>query len=149
MVKILANGDIVADDDPRASQAHSRQTGDAHSGQRRVQSTRNIQQDNGNGPQVNIFQSLNQRLVALGIPPFTFGDIVVEPIVSVGLLIALLVFGFPGLILGLVLFVVSRWSTHGAPEIVSRFFGGGQRGGNGRPDNRHQGRAGGGYRLGR
>lgn len=33
MVKILANGDIVADDDPRAQQTYSRQTGNAHSGQ--------------------------------------------------------------------------------------------------------------------
>ncbi|BFZ02604.1 hypothetical protein BsWGS_05643 [Bradybaena similaris] len=147
MVKILANGDIVADDDPRAQQTYSKQTGNAHSGQTRIQSTRHVQQDNG--PQVSIFQSLNQRLVALGIPSFNFGDIVVEPIVSIGLLIALLVFGFPGLIIGLILFVVSRWSTHGAPEIVSRFFGQGQGGGQGGRDSRQHGRAGSGHRLGR
>lgn len=104
----------------------------------------------GPEPQGNIFQALNQRLTAFGIPSFNLGSIVIEPIVSVGLLIALLVFGLNGLILGLILFFVCRWSTHGAPETVSRFFGGGNEGGgSSERDRRQQGRAGGGYRLGR
>uniref|UniRef100_A0A0B7AFY7 DUF4605 domain-containing protein n=1 Tax=Arion vulgaris TaxID=1028688 RepID=A0A0B7AFY7_9EUPU len=150
MVRILPNGDIVADDDPRVQQTTRRPDASTHPGQRRFQTTRNAEPGPGYEPQVNIFQSLNQRLIAFGIPRFNVGDIAVEPIVTIGMLIALLVFGIHGLILGIILFAVSRWSTHGAPGIVSRFFGGGQEGGdnNGR-DNRHQGRAGGGYRLGR
>ena len=80
------------------------------------------------GQQVNIFQTLNQKLRTMGIPPWNLGDIVIEPIVTVGFLIALLMFGVHGLIFGVVLFAVSRWSQHGAPEIVTRLFGGGQGG---------------------
>lgn len=103
--------------------------------------------------QVNIFQSLNQRLLAYGIPQWTLGDIVIEPLVLVGLILALIFFGIHGLIFGLVLFVISHWSTHGAPDFVSRFLGGGRGGGGnqgrGGNSNQPQGRAGGGYRLGR
>ena len=102
------------------------------------------------GQPISIFQVLNQKLLAFGIPPFNIGDLVIQPIVSVGLLLSLLLFGIHGLIFGAILFAVSHWSTHGAPDFLNNLFGGYNRGdGDGRGGNRPHGRAGGGHRLGR
>ena len=64
----------------------------------------------------------------MGIPSWNIGDLVIEPIVTIGLLLAFFMFGIYGLIFGAVLFAVSRWSTNGAPEIVTRLPGHRQRG---------------------
>ncbi|GFO38253.1 chromosome 10 open reading frame 35 [Plakobranchus ocellatus] len=146
MVRILANGDIVPDDDPRARASQPTQRPNTRTPQRQEQGGDYGQQ----GQSVSIFQVLNQRLLAFGIPRFNIGDIVVEPIVSVGLLLSLVLFGIHGLIFGAILFAVSHWSTNGAPDFVTNLFGGAQRGdGDGQRGNRPQHRAGGGYRLGR
>jgi len=156
MVKILSNGEIVPDDDPRAQQAQSRP-------QRPPQphmAARQQQQEGAyhHGQQVSIFHSLNQKLHNMGIPPFRIGEIVIEPIVTVGFLFALLMFGIQGLIFGAVLFAVSQWSSNGAPEIVTRLMGNGGNGANNQgrtqgsnrsPNNRRGEGGGSGHRLGR
>ncbi|XP_005106866.1 protein FAM241B [Aplysia californica] len=154
MVRILANGDIVPDDDPRAQQNRSRPQARAPPTQQRGSVRHEDPAAAQGGQPVNLFHSLNERLRAMGIPPWTLGNIVIEPLVTVGFIAALLLFGIHGLIFGVVLFAVSRWSTHGAPEAVTRIFGGGagdsdrsSSGNNRRPQGGSGG--GGGYRLGR
>ncbi|CAL1542225.1 unnamed protein product [Lymnaea stagnalis] len=149
MVKILANGDIVPDDDPRVKQA-SRRSAANPTRQGGFQSAGDNRDDQGPVQQINIFQSLNQRLLAFGIPQLRLGDIVVEPIVLVGFILVLMIFGIHGLIFGVLLYTVSRWSQYGAPDFVKRLFGGNEN--QHRDENRNNrglGRAGGGYRLGR
>ncbi|RUS79906.1 hypothetical protein EGW08_012344 [Elysia chlorotica] len=148
MVRILANGDIVDDNDPRVQSSRPTQRPNARNPPRQDQGGDFGQQ----GQPISIFQVLNQKLLALGIPPFNIGDLVIEPIVTVGLLISLLLFGIHGLIFGVILFAVSHWSNHGAPGFLNNLFGGNNGGGGGgdtRRWNRPQGRAGGGHRLGR
>jgi len=165
MVKILSNGEIVPDDDPRAQQTRRPQTRSQtnNSPQQQQQGRHQQPAQNGapGGQQVSIFQSLNQKLLNMGIPPFRIGEIVIEPIVTVGLLFALFMFGIQGLIFGAVLFAVSQWSSNGAPDFVTRLLGGGgggannpgsTGGNNARPNNRRPqgggGGGGGGHRLG-
>ncbi|GFR96086.1 chromosome 10 open reading frame 35 [Elysia marginata] len=149
MVRILANGDIVPDDDPRARSSQPTQRQNSRVPPRQDQAGDNRQQ----GQQISIFQVLNQKLLDFGIPRFSIGDLAVEPIVSVGLLLSLVLFGIHGLIFAGILFAVSHWSTNGAPDFVNNLFGGNPGGGGGGGDarrgNRPQGRAGGGHRLGR
>ncbi|KAI8742019.1 protein FAM241B-like [Biomphalaria glabrata] len=142
MVKILANGDIVPDNDPRVTQNRAQQRNNTQGGFHSA----GVNQDNHIPQQVSLFQILNQRLLGFGIPRWNMGNIVIEPIVLVGFLIALLLFGFPGLIFGALLFAVCSWSQNGAPDFISNFFGSNENPGR---DNRNRGRAGGGYRLGR
>lgn len=143
MVRILANGDIVADDDPRARSSQPTQRQNTRIPPRQ-------EQGGDHGQPISIFQLLNQKLLAFGIPRFNLGDLVVEPIVSVGLLLSLMLFGIQGLIFGAILFAVSHWSTNGAPGFINNMFGGNTRGdGDGGRGARPQGRAGGGHRLGR
>ena len=68
---------------------------------------------------------------------------------TVGLLLALMLFGINGLMFGVILFAVSHWSTNGAPGFMNNLFGGNGGDGDARRGNRPQGRAGGGHRLGR
>ena len=75
----------------------------------------------GQGQQVSVFEMLNQRLLALGIPRFSVGQFTFEPIVSVGFLLAGIFFGLPGLIFAGLLFVVSKISQPGG----NPFTGGG------------------------
>ena len=62
-----------------------------------------------------MFDSLNERLRSAGVPKWHLGPYPVEPIVSLGFLIALLLLGFKGLILALLLFFVCKWSQSGTP----------------------------------
>ena len=55
---------------------------------------------------VSIFQTLNQRLIDLGIPHFDVGVYRLEPIVIVAFLLAMLLFGLPGLLFAGILFGV-------------------------------------------
>ncbi|KAH9488366.1 hypothetical protein Btru_063334 [Bulinus truncatus] len=141
MVKILANGDIVSDDDPRVK--HRKPPERPQHG---FHSAGNDQDNQRQVQQVSIFQTLNQRLLSYGIPRWSMGNIVIEPLVLIGLIISLLIFGLPGLLFGLLLFAVCSWSQNGAPDFISNFFGGMEPD---RDNNRNRGRAGGGYRLGR
>ncbi|KAK7112106.1 protein FAM241B-like [Littorina saxatilis] len=139
MVKILSNGDIVPDDDPRAKGASS--------GGNRADNTNRprqgfVQHEDdgggqgqgmymGQGQQVSVFQMLNQKLLALGIPRFTVGQFNFEPIVTVGFLLAGIFFGFPGLIFAGLLFVVSKISQTGANPFTGGGGGQPQQGGGG------------------
>ena len=58
-----------------------------------------------------MFDQLNQRLLQSGLPRFNVGPYAVEPIVSVGMLVAFLLLGVKGLMLGALLFFVSKWSS--------------------------------------
>ncbi|XP_077999470.1 protein FAM241B-like [Glandiceps talaboti] len=116
MVRILANGDIVQDDDPRVRQSSSR--GNDASGRPRQGYVRheeyNQQGQYGGGEgqmqQVSIFDVLNQKLVDGGFPRWNLGPYVVEPIASVGVLLAGLFFGLQGLFFAGLLFFVVKWS---------------------------------------
>lgn len=99
------------------------------------------------GQTVSIFDSLNQRLLAAGIPRWNVGPYTVEPIVSVGFILAGLLMGIKGLLFAAVLFAVCQWSSQAGGQGFRQWFGGGQdtslgRGPSGRPGGR-------GHRLGR
>lgn len=162
MVRILSSGEIVSDDDPRAQQGDTRAR----------QNIGRINHDpdevarhyeggghgggvgGGGGQQVSVFDGLNQRLIGYGFPRFNIGQHTIEPIVSVGFILAGLLLGLPGLLLAAVLFFVSKMSTQGGG--LAAFFGGqGQQGVAGsRPSGSRSAGSGsssqgGGYRLGR
>ena len=66
-----------------------------------------------------IFDTWNQKLLQLGIPRWNVGSHVVEPLMTVMMLLVLLFFGIQGvLFLGLLYFVVkmSQRSTQQAPN---------------------------------
>ncbi|KAL8597431.1 hypothetical protein ACOMHN_050929 [Nucella lapillus] len=135
MVKILSNGDIVPDDDPRAQGTSSRGNRGNNSNRPRQGFVQHADHDQepgqgmymGGGQQVSVFNTVNHKLLALGIPRFTVGQFTFEPIVSIGFLLAGVFFGLPGLIFAAVLFIVSKISQPGG----NPFTGGGQQGGNG------------------
>ncbi|KAL4239409.1 hypothetical protein ACF0H5_000224 [Mactra antiquata] len=134
MVRILSTGEIVKDDDPRSQQGNTRSR----------QNIGRIQHDpdemarqyegggggmgggaggGGGGHQgPSVFDGLNQRLVAAGFPRFNIGPHTIEPIVSVGFILAGLFLGVPGLILAAVLFFVCKMSVPGGG--LASFFGG-------------------------
>lgn len=108
-------------------------------------------QGQGGGQQgPSVFDGLNQRLIGYGIPRFNIGSHTIEPIVLVGFILAGLFLGLPGLLLGAVLFFVSKMSESGGG--LASFFGGNPRGGGqggGERSNRSRSSNGGGNRLGR
>ncbi|XP_033756093.1 protein FAM241B-like [Pecten maximus] len=116
MVKILSNGDIVPDNDPRASTA----TGSSSNSQQPRQRQGFVRHDEAGqqqyGQQVSIFEIANQKLQGLGIPSWNLGQYTVQPIVTVGCLIALMVFGLPGIIFAAVLFFVVNWSQQSSRQ---------------------------------
>ncbi|XP_060068631.1 protein FAM241B-like [Ylistrum balloti] len=138
MVKILSNGDIVPDNDPRASTGRS-----SSSSQQPRQRQGFVRHDEAGpqqyGQQVSIFEMANQKLLGLGIPCWNLGQYTVQPIVTVGCLIALMVFGLPGIIFAAVLFFVVNWSQQNVGHQNAH-------GGQGQPRGDNWG--GGGHRLG-
>ena len=110
----------------------------------RVQHNENVQQQYGGGQQFSVFDGLNQRLIDYGVPRFNIGQHTVEPIVLVGFILAGLLLGLPGLLLGALLFFVSKMSTGGG---LNSFFGGGGQG-QGQGPSAPRSSQGGGYRLG-
>lgn len=99
----------------------------------------------GGGQQFSVFDGLNQRLVDYGFPRFNIGAHTVEPIVSVGFILAGLLLGLPGLLLAVILFFVSKMSAAGGG--LASFFGGDAGQDQGGPRSRPP--QGGGQRLGR
>ena len=91
-----------------------------------------------------MFEQFNQRLLQAGVPRFNLGQYEVEPIVLVGMLLAFLLLGFKGLLLGAILFFVSKWSS-GQQNAGPQQGQGGQPGGGGPGDGRWGGQ---GHRLG-
>jgi len=172
-MRILANGDIVADDDPRAQQTSnnafqrrtpqpnvsstpSRSGPDSSSSSSWSFGLGNPAADGGAGggrggigtptdnggavggrgdidgavqtESVTIFDLINSRMLEAGFPRLSLGPYSVDPIAVVGTCIALLLFGLPGLVLSLGLFLAVKFSQQGIPSIAD-FTGGGGAGG--------------------
>lgn len=115
MVTII-DGEIVQDDDPRAQAYKQRNRRQESSNQSQTQQsfdpTRTRQR-----PQVgpggigggSIIDQFNNRLIAAGFPRWNLGQNVVEPIVSVMLILALVFFGLKGvLMVGVVWFLLNQ-----------------------------------------
>jgi hypothetical protein len=112
MVRILANGDIVPDNDPRAN-AQPPPPNNQQGGTQRMGS---VNQDNPavrHGPDASIFTTFNQQLSGYGIPTWHIGPYPVEPIASLGFLLSLFFFGFGGLFLSGFIFFAVKYSQMG------------------------------------
>ncbi|XP_060591603.1 protein FAM241B-like isoform X2 [Ruditapes philippinarum] len=153
MVRILKTGEIVSDNDPRAQQGNARPRQNIGRIQHDPDEMARQYEGGGGegGQQASVFDGLNQRLVDYGFPRFNIGSHTVEPIVSVGFILAGLLLGLPGLLLAAVLFFVSKISTSGGG--LASFFGGGGEDqgsrGQGGPRSRTRSPEGEGNRLGR
>ncbi|XP_064650893.1 protein FAM241B-like [Lineus longissimus] len=131
MVRILSTGEIVQDDDPRLRPGGA--NGPSRNRMGHIQhdeDDEDRQRREGQGGRVgnqaaSVFDAFSERLRALGIPRWNLGPYVVEPIVSVGFLVALLLAGFRGLIFAGILFFVSKYSQQGG---FGGWFGGNPRG---------------------
>ncbi|KAK1164720.1 protein FAM241B-like [Acipenser oxyrinchus oxyrinchus] len=112
MVRILANGEIVQDDDPRVRKPHNRREEvhvprQTHGGAQAQNTPQAPHAPRGQGR--SAFSDMNQLLVNLGFPRWNLGTQVIEPLMSVGLLLVLAVVGLRGaLLLGLLYVVVTR-----------------------------------------
>lgn len=114
MVTII-NGEIVQDNDPRAQaykQRNRRPESSNEQGGRVDQSSFSTRQ-RPNGPSVlgqgSMLDQVNNKLLEAGFPRWNLGQNVVEPIVSVILILALLLFGFKGLlIVGFIWFMLRQ-----------------------------------------
>lgn len=122
MVKVLANGDIVPDDDPRASGGSSSRSVESN----RPREGYVTHEDNAAAAgmaaaeSTSVFDGLNQRLTAAGVPTWHIGTYSVEPVVSLGFLLSFLLAGFRGLLFSAVLFFVVKYSRFGASENRGR-----------------------------
>ncbi len=87
-------------------------------------------------PEGNVFEGLNQRLLGLGIPRWNAGSYVVEPIVSVGFLLAFILLGIRGLLFAGLLFLLSQSTLGGGQGIRGWLGGGGDQGRRDDPDSR-------------
>uniref|UniRef100_A0A914X0I1 DUF4605 domain-containing protein n=1 Tax=Plectus sambesii TaxID=2011161 RepID=A0A914X0I1_9BILA len=142
MVRILSTGEIVADDDPRGRQAQPnvRQPQQMPSQRRGAPQTLppgddgdgRAQQRNSQAPfagrsnEIPLLESLNNKLLELGIPRIPLGNsIVIDPIYTVMILILLLVFGLPGLLLVGLIFLVKSLSRQDnqVGQFLSSFLG--------------------------
>ena len=129
----IIDGEIVQDDDPRAVEWERRQRQNQGWNDPRLRGGNGAQQGTGGGPPYNNafarmgyapqggvgqqgqfqgqspFQGINQKLSELGLRPWNIGDNVVEPIFIVALILALVFYGFPGLVVvGVIWFVFGR-----------------------------------------
>ncbi|KAM4703641.1 protein FAM241B [Rhinophrynus dorsalis] len=115
MVRILANGEIVQDDDPRV-RANAQ-----HRDNNPRQGFFNTANNAGTGPQQipqngarqegrSPFADINQQLVNMGFPRWNLGNQVVEPVMSILLLFLILMMGVRGLLLVGLIYVVSHLS---------------------------------------
>ncbi|XP_066549441.1 protein FAM241B [Amia ocellicauda] len=115
MVRILANGEIVQDDDPRVRKPPNRRE-ELNNVPRRgfVRHTAGgAPAQNGpaapRAPGRSAFADMNQLLVNLGFPRWNMGAQVIEPLMSVMILLVIAVVGLRGiLLLGLVYVVMTR-----------------------------------------
>uniref|UniRef100_A0A1W7RG59 DUF4605 domain-containing protein n=1 Tax=Agkistrodon contortrix contortrix TaxID=8713 RepID=A0A1W7RG59_AGKCO len=129
MVRILANGDIVQDDDPRVRQTTQNRENSSrlvrnggffnttsNTGpnppqhyQQQQQQQQQQRQDARPGER-SPFSDINQQLVNMGFPTWHLGNQVVEPVMSILLLFLLMVVGVRGLLLVGLIYVVSHLS---------------------------------------
>ncbi|XP_066478348.1 protein FAM241B isoform X2 [Tiliqua scincoides] len=120
MVRILANGDIVQDDDPRVRQnTRNRENSSrpgffntmTNAGPAPQQYYHQQQPPQGARPEERSpFSDINQQLVNMGFPTWNLGNQVVEPIMSILLLFLLMVVGVRGLLLVGLIYVISHLS---------------------------------------
>ncbi|XP_044154584.1 protein FAM241B [Bufo gargarizans] len=113
MVRILANGEIVQDDDPRVrantQRSSTRQgffntAGNAGAGPQ--QGPQDGVRQEGRSP----FTDINQQLVNMGFPRWNLGNQVVEPVMSILFLFLILMMGVRGLLLVGLIYLVSHLS---------------------------------------
>ncbi|XP_021518402.1 protein FAM241B [Meriones unguiculatus] len=118
MVRILANGEIVQDDDPRVrSTAPQRSSGArqgffsrGHGAPPGGPGPRQQQAGAGLGAAQSPFSDLNRQLVNMGFPQWHLGNHVVEPVTSILLLFLLMMLGVRGLLLVGLVYLVSHLS---------------------------------------
>ena len=101
----------MQDNDPRAQEFRNR--GRRQEQQQRGQPQQQWSHSSQNPPQEqhggSIFDQLNNRLISAGFPRWNLGQNVVEPIVSVALILALVLFGIQGVLLvGVVWFLMQQ-----------------------------------------
>ncbi|XP_053306261.1 protein FAM241B [Spea bombifrons] len=110
MVRILANGEIVQDDDPRVRSRENTRPGffntANNAGAGRPQAPGDGARENGRSP----FTDINQQLVNMGFPRWNLGNQVVEPVMSILLLFLILMLGVRGVLLIGLIYVVSHLS---------------------------------------
>ncbi|XP_065063475.1 protein FAM241B-like [Rhopilema esculentum] len=135
MVKII-DGEIVQDDDPRAIEWERQQRQGQGWNDPRLRNSRNNSKQQsttqspagafgrmGQGPMAqgqanpqqgaSPFQALNEKLSDFGLRPWNVGDHVIEPIFQVALILALVFFGFQGLIVvGVLWYMFGRTPRH-------------------------------------
>ncbi|XP_078387029.1 uncharacterized protein FAM241A [Cetorhinus maximus] len=112
MVRILANGDIVQDDDPRVRKQPERRENLNRPRQGFIHNSENTNQlYQGQANQGHsLFTDMNQRLINMGFPRWNLGNQVIEPIMSVFLILLLMMFGMRGLLLIGGLYLFSRFT---------------------------------------
>nr|XP_020663663.1 uncharacterized protein C10orf35 homolog [Pogona vitticeps] len=121
MVRILANGDIVQDDDPRVRQnTQNRNRENAaqpgffntmtNAGPAPQQQHHQQQHQGARPGERSPFSDINQQLVNMGFPTWNLGNQVVEPVMSILLLFLLMMVGVRGLLLVGLIYVVSHLS---------------------------------------
>ncbi|XP_060624849.2 protein FAM241B [Anolis sagrei] len=121
MVRILANGDIVQDDDPRVRQSTQNRENsrpaffNTNAGPAPQQHYEQQQQQRHHHPgarpgERSPFSDINQQLVNMGFPTWNLGNQVVEPVMSILLLFLLMMVGVRGLLLVGLIYVVSHLS---------------------------------------
>ncbi|XP_066098965.1 protein FAM241B [Saccopteryx bilineata] len=118
MVRILANGEIVQDDDPRArTTAPPRSSTPRQSflsrGHGAPLGGPGLRQQQGGarlGAAQSPFNDLNRQLVNMGFPQWHLGNHTVEPVTSILLLFLLMMLGVRGLLLVGLVYLVSHLS---------------------------------------
>uniref|UniRef100_A0A670IX88 Family with sequence similarity 241 member B n=1 Tax=Podarcis muralis TaxID=64176 RepID=A0A670IX88_PODMU len=109
MVRILANGDIVQDDDPRVRQS-TQNRGTSSRPVRRRPFCGASPQDAARPGERSLLSDINQQLVNMGFLTWNLGNQVVEPVMSILLLLLLMMVGVRGLLLVGLIYVVSHLS---------------------------------------
>ncbi|XP_026569339.1 uncharacterized protein FAM241B isoform X2 [Pseudonaja textilis] len=121
MVRILANGDIVQDDDPRVRQTTQvrensprlgffNATSNTGPNPPQQQQQQQQQRQNARPRERSPFSDINQQLVNMGFPTWHLGNQVVEPVMSILLLFLLMMVGVRGLLLVGLIYVISHLS---------------------------------------
>ncbi|XP_053547986.1 protein FAM241B [Bombina bombina] len=111
MVRILANGEIVQDDDPRVrASAHNRESNPRQGFFNTAQGPQPGPQAEGRQEGRSPFTEINQQLVNMGFPRWNLGNQVVEPVMSILFLFLILMLGVRGLLLVGLIYVVSHLS---------------------------------------
>ncbi|XP_019394067.1 PREDICTED: uncharacterized protein C10orf35 homolog [Crocodylus porosus] len=113
MVRILANGDIVQDDDPRVRASTQQRDNASRRGFFNTMPNGGptpLQQQNARLRGRSPFSELNQQLVNMGFPLWNLGNQVVEPVMSILLLFLLMMVGVRGLLLVGLIYVISHLS---------------------------------------